>query len=191
MNTNDQEQITNVPEFVKPHNPHPHPGAEKAVLFETELERKERLIEKLPHQPSDIKHEEIFEREQEPPDPIPKEDLISAGSMPEILPHMHKRIRKINEEDQAQAQKPLPMQYLDKLRQYRFQANQRRLENKRINLEKIIEYTSERKFITNDDVERITGVGDSQAANYLNILVKNGKLIRKGRNRGTFYILNN
>ena len=38
-----------------------------------------------------------------------------------------------------------------------------------------------------NEVEKLTGVKDAQATNYLNILVKQGKLIRFGKKKNIFY----
>lgn len=77
--------------------------------------------------------------------------------------------------------------FWDKLKELRAQANQKRSQRARKNEEKIMAYAREHNRITNDEVEKITGVKDSQAQRYLNKLVKKGKLIRFGKTSNTFY----
>jgi len=78
--------------------------------------------------------------------------------------------------------------FLDKLKELRTKANQARTEKKEDNLKKILAYAREHNRITNDEVEKITGVRDDQATEYLNILVKQGKLVRFGKTKNTFYM---
>jgi len=77
--------------------------------------------------------------------------------------------------------------FLERLGVLRGQANTKRQENKARNLEKILEYAQKNNKITNNEVEKITGVSDRQALNYLQILVKKGKFERFGSKRNTFY----
>ena len=77
--------------------------------------------------------------------------------------------------------------FLDKLKELRQQANQKRRENMEKNLAQIMDYARETQKVTNDDVERITGVSDRQALNYLKKLVKADKLVRLGKKRNIFY----
>ena len=79
------------------------------------------------------------------------------------------------------------LSFLDKLKELRGQANKKRAENKQKNLEKILKYAREHNRITNDEVEEITKVRDDRATEYLNILVKQGKIIRFGKTKNTFY----
>ena len=55
------------------------------------------------------------------------------------------------------------------------------------NLDKIMEYALKTQRVVNDDVERIIGVKDTQAAEYLNTLVKQGKLVKFGKTINIFY----
>ena len=41
--------------------------------------------------------------------------------------------------------------------------------------------------ITNDGVEDLFCISDTTASNYLSRLVKEGKLVRRGEGRGTYY----
>ncbi len=66
-------------------------------------------------------------------------------------------------------------------------ANQKRQEIKQKNLDAIMSYALGKQAVTNNDVERITGVKDRMALKYLKILAKQGKLIRFGNKRKTFY----
>lgn len=87
----------------------------------------------------------------------------------------------------SQPQVSFTARFLDKLKELRQQANQKRRENMEKNLAKIMEYARQEQKVTNDDVERITGVSDRQALNYLKKLVKAGKLVRFGKKRNVFY----
>ena len=67
-------------------------------------------------------------------------------------------------------------------------ANAARLKKKEEAKEKILELLNKQNRITNDEVEKMLGVSDSTAANYLQELVKENKIVQKGQNRGIFYI---
>ncbi|MFH1822174.1 MAG: DUF977 family protein [Patescibacteria group bacterium] len=82
---------------------------------------------------------------------------------------------------------PFMMKFLEHLGVLRKQANLKRREEMEKRLMAILEYAREHGQVTNDEVEKITGVGDRQALNYLNILVKQGKLVRFGQGLGTIY----
>ena len=60
---------------------------------------------------------------------------------------------------------------------------------KRSKLEKIIKLAKNKVRIKNDDVEKLLHVSDTTAANYLTILVKEGKLKKEGKNSTSCYIL--
>jgi hypothetical protein len=57
------------------------------------------------------------------------------------------------------------------------------------NLAKILAGAKANGKVTNDDVERLLGVSDRQASRYLNELARQGKLVKYGRFKQTFYKL--
>ena len=77
--------------------------------------------------------------------------------------------------------------FRNKLAEFRLQANQKRSRQVEENLNKILEYARAKQKITNDEVEKLIGVKDTQAVEYLNKLVEQGKLVRFGRTSNTFY----
>ena len=66
-------------------------------------------------------------------------------------------------------------------------ANTKRRTRVEDNMNKIVKYAREIQKITNDDVERLIKVSDRQALRYLKKLVNQGKLIRFGVKKNTFY----
>jgi hypothetical protein len=74
--------------------------------------------------------------------------------------------------------------YLGELRK---KANSKRTAKQEKNLEIILAEAWKTETITNNDVERVTGVSDRQALNYLKELVKRGKLMRFGKGRNIHY----
>jgi hypothetical protein len=54
-------------------------------------------------------------------------------------------------------------------------------------LEKIVVFARENGKVTNNDVERLTGVKDTRAVHYLNMLIKQNRLARFNENKSTFY----
>ena len=77
--------------------------------------------------------------------------------------------------------------YLKKLSEFRILGNAKRQKKMQINLDKIMEYAGKTQKVVNDDVERLTGVKDDRAVQYLNILVKKGYLVRFGKTSNIFY----
>ncbi len=82
---------------------------------------------------------------------------------------------------------PFMTQFLDKLKEFRGVANEKRAEIMKKNLDTVMEFAALTRKVTNDDVERITGVNDSQAQRYLKKLVEDGKLTRFGKTSGIYY----
>jgi len=86
---------------------------------------------------------------------------------------------------------PFMMKFLDHLGVLRKDANLKRQQQMQEKLEAILGYVREHQQITNDEVEKLTGVKDAQAAKYLKILVNQGKLIMFGYKRNAYYKLTN
>jgi len=82
---------------------------------------------------------------------------------------------------------PFAVKFKNKLKDLLQIANQKRSQKIQDNLEKIMAYAREKQKITNDEVERITNVGDKQATRYLKILVKQSHLMKFGTYKNTFY----
>ena len=82
---------------------------------------------------------------------------------------------------------PFAIKFKNKLKDLLQIANQKRSQKAQENLKKIMAYAQGKQKITNDEVEKIIGVKDSQAANYLNLLVKQNKLIKFGKTTNIFY----
>lgn len=82
---------------------------------------------------------------------------------------------------------PFKTKFKNKLFELRKLANQKRFEKVEKNLEKIMQYAMEKQKITNNEVEKLTGIGDKQAERYLKILVKKRKLVKFGKTKNTFY----
>jgi hypothetical protein len=57
------------------------------------------------------------------------------------------------------------------------------------NLAKVLALAKDSGKVTNNDVERLLGTSDRQASRYLNELAKQGKLVKYGRFKQTFYKL--
>ncbi|MEA3463976.1 MAG: hypothetical protein U9R14_02805 [Patescibacteria group bacterium] len=83
--------------------------------------------------------------------------------------------------------KSFMVQFLNKLTELRKQANQKRSRQVEQNLNKIMEYAKKTQKVTNDNVEKLIGIGHRQAVNYLNILAKKGLLVKFGKTSNTFY----
>ncbi len=86
-----------------------------------------------------------------------------------------------------ETEKSFTKKYLVKLFAQLKTANAKRQEKKQANLNKIMAYAKERQKITNNDVEKLTGVKHVQAAKYLKILTKKRLLVRFGKTTNIFY----
>jgi len=113
------------------------------------------------------KEEKILTEENNSPTPQPETKIIGSEPDRPII--------------------PLILSFLDKLKELRQKANAKRRENIEKNLKKIMAYAAETQKVTNNEVERLTGVSDRQALNYLSILVKRGDLVRFGKQKNNFY----
>ncbi len=68
--------------------------------------------------------------------------------------------------------------------------NTKRTEEKEIRKQKIVESLKEKEKITNNEVEKMLGVSDATATNYLEELERDGKIIQQGKTgRAVFYTL--
>ncbi len=151
----------------------------------------------LPHQEDDLVPFEIVEPGQEPPKKLGLKDAIST------LPENEKSGADINKAPKSAITtmpKSIPAQpanksvkidfasrFRNKLKQLLGMANQKRQAKAQANLDKIIKYAKEKQKVTNNDVERITGVKDAQATRYLEKLVKQGRIVKFGKTSNTFY----
>ena len=76
---------------------------------------------------------------------------------------------------------------IEKLKQQLKTANEKRLKKKQENLEKIMACARQKQKITNQLAQRLTHVSRKQAERYLEVLVGQGKLVRFGKTKNTFY----
>ncbi|RLC39238.1 hypothetical protein DRH27_00200 [Candidatus Falkowbacteria bacterium] len=178
-----------------------------AVPVLNEVEESEA---ELPHQPDPIRPDDIAEIEQKPPEKIitdedikkakeiepttpvleaPKEERLDAPpKLEQLEPLTPAKKKKILPETMDSSEVVVCLKDLRvRLKELLVRANKARKTHSEKNLDIIMEYTWRTQKVTNNDVERITGVKHSQATRYLKKLVKQGKLIRFGRYRYTFY----
>ena len=178
--------------------------------------------QELPHQPSDLKPEDIIEPEQAPLEEIitaaekakaavqdesgvvPRDRLKPGQKQPDEYPgerpspkleekfqahHEEKKktLSEIKERPEPKEEKNFISQYLRKLTEFRAQANQKRSSQVEANLEVIMNFAGQKQKITNNDVEKLTGVKHAQATRYLSKLAKKKLLIKFGTKSNIFY----
>jgi len=171
----------------------------------------------LPHQPSDIKPDEINEPEQEPPeiiiterdhahlsedekvprpDAVYKDPALVAEAEKNPIPNIKgKGVVKFPKPAALPQPQPSRVPIAEKLataldrrlKQLLINANRERKNRVQMNLDAILEFALKSDIITNNDVEYLTNVSDAQARRYLNKLVRQGKLVRYGRYKNTYY----
>ena len=125
---------------------------------------------------------------QRQPDKYPGER--PSPKLEEKFKEHHKEKKKILLEIKktpAPEKKNFFNQYLQKLTEFRAQANKKRSDQVKANLETILNFARQKQKITNNDVEKLIGVKDRHAANYLNKLEKQKKIIRFGKTANIFY----
>ncbi len=132
---------------------------------------------------TDKKVEEVIVKEKVNTKPLApmvkdKEDDIKIVAPPEAEPIVPVP---------SKAEAPFMVKFLKHLGILRGKANQKRQENIQARLDKIMVYAREKQKITNDEVERLTGVSDTQATRYLKKLVKEKKLVCFGKKKNVFY----
>ncbi len=184
------------------------PIIEKPKVKTTEQPEPVNLAPKLEKaeeaaQPDSVKAKAPLTAEQTPAQTIPsigekeKVEPPASVSRPVQTPPPPKTTKPLAP-SKAKKSKPEPpvvnkvelsfaVKYLNKLKEQLGLANLKRRQKVQKNLDKIMQYARKTQKITNNDVERITGVKDSQAENYLNKLIKQGKLVRFGKTKNTFY----
>jgi len=172
---------------------------EPAVPVPSEIEESEA---ELPHQPDEVRPEDVVETEQEPPEKIITAKDIEKAKKIEVSPVNlleQKPMKKLEPLTPVKKKKILPTNMSSsevvtslkdlrsRLNELLLKANKARITHSEKNLDRIMEYAWETQKITNDDVEKLTGVKHAQATRLLKKLVKNGKLARFGRYKYTFY----
>ena len=181
----------------QPDKPITKPPAETEIKTTEPAQNADIASKELPHRENDLVPFEILEPEQEPPEKLGLKDAIST------LPENEKQEANISKAPEpvittmpkstpAQpANKPaktdFAVQFRNRLKQLLGKANQKRQDKAQNNLDKIMKYAREKQKVTNDDVERLTGVKHIQAARYLKKLKKQGKLVRFGKTINIFY----
>jgi len=156
----------------------------------------------LPHQRDPIRPEDIVEIEQESPEEIITTEDIEKAKEIEVSPVNllePKPVKKLEPLTPVKKKKILPVNMSSsevvsslkdlrsRLNELLLKANESRITHSEKNLDRIMEYAWETQKVTNNDVERITGVKHAQATRLLKKLVKDGKLARFGRYKYTFY----
>ena len=206
----DGSRVDNAPNSRKPGLTPPEETAKEKKEFLIDDELPVVSEAELPHQPNAIRPEDIVEIEQEPPkEIITDKDIEKAKEIESVVSTLpapdEERLESPPEEERlgpltpAKKKKILPKtmnssevvaclkDLRTRLNELLVKANEARVTNSEKNLEKIMEYARRTQKVTNNDVERITGVQDRQAGRYLKKLVKNKKLARFGRYKYTFY----
>ncbi|MCU0679614.1 MAG: hypothetical protein MUC28_04195 [Planctomycetes bacterium] len=148
---------------------------------------------------TDARPEEFSTPAASEPVPVPAEEIAPAGSetvpsaaeAAEPEPLVEAKSEKPVLAPAETAAAPASPSWLDQLRNI-LKANiarglLKRRQKKAERLEKIMAYARAQGKITNNDVERLTGVKDRCATDYLNLLVKQNRLVRFGANNKTFY----
>ncbi|MEA3398373.1 MAG: DUF977 family protein [Patescibacteria group bacterium] len=180
----------------------------------------------LPHQPNDLRPDEIIEIEQAAPEKIitdkdmeeaekleayklnprvflpteVKNDNSNSIEAPspkaeiDLAAHHQKKLKEIETVKQNITLQPaineeinFMQKYLNKLTEFRTQANAKRREKKENNLKIIMNFARRKNKITNNEVEQLIGVKNTQASKYLKILLKQGKIVKFGKTKNTFY----
>lgn len=148
-------------------------GETTGVEIKTEIAEAEE-------KPAETTAGEIKEEEQpEISEPLPAPEEKPAEPEPEPRTPTPEQPVKPAPEPAGSTAKPV-VGFWNKLKELRALGNKARTKKKEENLAKALAYARERNKITNDEVQEITGVGDTQATNYLNQLVKERKLVRFG-----------
>jgi len=120
--------------------------------------------------------------EESMPEVFPSEAELQASVEPApVKPASEQSVE--SEVTDAGVMARLKMFLRDKL----LNANRKRQEKAEAHLEMIMSYTREHGKITNDEVEHLVKVKDRQALRYLGQLVKQGRLVRFGTKKNTFY----
>ncbi|MDQ5971652.1 MAG: hypothetical protein QG566_598 [Patescibacteria group bacterium] len=151
------EPINQVPE-IKPEEPTP---VSDPIQEQVEVKTEEKVEEKIEE---NTKTETVVEekQEQKTEEKIPQE------------------IQQTKTEEELFSPRKYLMSLLVK-------ANLAVQNKKRKNLDKLIEYFNTKEKVKNNDVEKLLGVKDAAATNYLNRLVKDNKIERHGTGSGTWY----
>ncbi|MEK7517522.1 MAG: hypothetical protein AAB583_03150 [Patescibacteria group bacterium] len=110
--------------------------------------------------------------EEPPQPPLPAEASAKVGE-PEI--------KLVDVEEKIQERLKLEQDERRKL------ANEARAKKKNDNLDRLLQFTKEKKIITNDDVRDLLHVSQSTATNYLSELTKRGSIKREGKRGGAKY----
>lgn len=152
----------------------------------------------LPSETIDLKPEENLETElsssgSSVPAQTTESAPITENSVPENI--NQKPIEEtISNTQQVPTSNPAPasMPFLGWPREFLMQmlakANATKEARRRKKIEKIMTLFIKKQKITNDMVEKLLHVSDETATRYLNILVKEGRILRNGKAGGTFYI---
>lgn len=152
----------------------------------------------LPSETIELKPEENLETElsssgSSVPAQTTESAPITENSVPENI--NQKPIEEtISNTQQVPTSNPAPasMPFLSWPREFLMQmlakANATKEARRRKKIEKIMTLFIKKQKITNDMVEKLLHVSDETATRYLNILVKEGRILRNGKAGGTFYI---
>jgi len=160
------------------------------IIEETEEIPKNEVVApkaKILERPENIEELKTEETESEKPKTDIPSILEKAINTPEPEPKETNPAPQKEQTPIEKTEKKTIKTFLESLKDLRQKANLKRTEKKEQNLKKIILFAQKHGQIVNNQVERITGVGDSRATEYLNILCKKNQLIRFGKTKDTYY----
>lgn len=113
----------------------------------------------------------------------PQDDSVENGAVQDSIAPTSSGFQNDKVIAEAGIMARLKAMLLDKL----LAARQKKQEKIAANLEMIMAYAREHGKITNDEVEKLVKVKDRQALRYLAMLCKQGRLVRFGTKKNTFY----
>lgn len=160
----------------------PPPTAEPPKTEEPKVEEQQSAGEPKPA--------EEVRTEPQPSEPqvIVKEVIKEVPVEKEVIKEVVKEVPVANEEEvQKQVEAKLQERLKAEQDERRRLANEARAKKKTDNLNRILEFTRDKKVVTNDDVRDFLHISQSTATNYLTELVNRGMLKREGERGATKY----
>lgn len=144
----------------------------------TEIEIPPETTEVLPPEP--IKSEEPQPKEEKP-------KPIEEKKPEEDKPSEEKPVEVVQEPESPSIDDQVKQKLDEKVKELLQKANEKRKQNKQDHLNKLAQFVKDKKVITNSDARDLLHVSKTSATNYLNDLVKSGKLKREGKWGDTRY----
>lgn len=160
--------------------------------FSNEAKPEEKQPEEKPAEQPPAQEPPTEQPKVEEPKPEEKKEEVKPPEIKEVIKEVpveviKEVVKEVPVVDQAEVQKQVEQKLKERLLENKKKADETRAENKKDNLNKILDFLKDKEEINNQDVRDLLQVSQSTASYYLAELVQKGLLKTEKKAKATIY----